>query len=246
MNGLPWKMLLRCFLRTYWVGAAYNARGLQNIGFMYALEPGLEAIHRQGKALRSARLRYARHYNCHPFLTPMLLGAFLNIECAIAEGRLAPQALLNLKDTTANTLSAIGDSFFTGTLLNTWVLVASSFILLGFPYVALALTGLAFALLQCFKLAIFVMGCKRGLGSLLFMRRLDLINWSERLKYINAALLAGFLWIALPGVGGLAWGGVGAYLLTVGWLVSKIHLSRVVIGLVLLTIIVIMKNYVYF
>ena len=38
MNGLKASLLLGCFLRTYLVAAAYNPRGLQNIGFMFAIE----------------------------------------------------------------------------------------------------------------------------------------------------------------------------------------------------------------
>ena len=36
--------LLRCFGRTYFVNAAYNPRGLQNIGQIFALEPVLAVI----------------------------------------------------------------------------------------------------------------------------------------------------------------------------------------------------------
>jgi len=233
---LPVTLLLRSFARAYFVGAAYNPRGLQNIGFTYAIEPGLVAIYGKGKALRNARLRYARHYNCHPFLTPLLLGVFLRMEFDIARGKLTPQILMSLKDTTANTLSGIGDSFFNGSLLNTWALSMTALLLAGCPLIAAVLTASAFLLLQFFKLASFFMGYSQGISFLFFMKRIDLINWSERLKCINAALLVLSLWLALPSVGINVWGGVALYLLLAGWLIGKVHVPRIFIALLLLVL----------
>lgn len=236
MSGLPLTLLLRSFARTYFVSAAYNSRGLQNIGFTYAIEPGLVAIYGKGKSLRNARLRYARHYNCHPFLTPLLLGVYLRMESDVAQGRLAPQILMSLKDTTANTLSGIGDSFFSGSLLNTWALSMTALLLAGCPLLAVILTASAFFLLQCFKLASFFMGYSRGIAFLSFMKRIDLINWGERLKCINAVLLVLTLWLALPSVEINVWGGVALYLLMAGWLIGKAHVPRIFIALLLLVL----------
>ncbi|HKI81550.1 MAG TPA: PTS system mannose/fructose/sorbose family transporter subunit IID, partial [Pseudodesulfovibrio sp.] len=50
---------LRSFIRCYLTGAAFNTRGMQNIGLMYAMLPGLEAIHEDPKDLKAALKRYA-------------------------------------------------------------------------------------------------------------------------------------------------------------------------------------------
>ena len=236
MGGLSIPLLLRCFLRTYVVGAAYNPRGLQNIGFTFALEPGLMAIYGRGKALRNARLRYARHYNCHPFLTPWLLGVYLRMEADINRGVLAPQVLVSLKDTTANALSGIGDSFFSGSLMNTWALTMTGLILSGQVTAALAASLISFILLQFFKLTTFFMGFSRGIAFLSIMKRVNLINWSERLKCINAVLLVWVLWSILPQVGISAWGGVALYLLLAGWLIGKVHVPRIFVAILLLVL----------
>lgn len=234
MSNLKASHLLGCFFRSYFVSAAYNPRGLQNIGFIYAIEPVLAALYGPGKGLRHARMRYARNYNCHPFFTPLLLGVFLHMEAAIAAGRLEPAVQDSLKDTTANTLSAIGDSFFNGTMLNTWALTVSCLILAGLPVIALLLTLTSFLLLQVLKLATFVLGLRKGMAVLFFLGRLDLINWGERFKYVNALLLTLFLWLALPGASASAWGGVGLYLVLSGWVVGKLHVPRVFAALILL------------
>ena len=236
MSGLKGSLLLGCFLRTYLVGAAYNTRGLQNIGFIFAIEPALAAMYGPGTALRDARLRYARNYNCHQFFTPMLLGVFLRMEEEIASGRLDPAVQNSVKDTTANTLSAIGDSFFNGTALNTWAIAVSCMVLAGLPLAALLLTTVLFALLQVFKLATFILALRKGMAVLFFLRRLDLINWGDRFKYVNALLLTFFLWLALPGASAPAWGVTGTYLLLAGWVVGRLHVPRVFVALILLAV----------
>ena len=69
--------LLRCFGRTYFVNAAYNPRGLQNIGQIFAVEPVLAVIYEDGEALREARARHIAHANCHPFFVPAWIGMVL-------------------------------------------------------------------------------------------------------------------------------------------------------------------------
>ena len=230
-------LYLACFLRSYMVGAAYNPHGLQNIGFLYAIEPVLASLYGPGEALREARLRYALQFNCHPFFTPLFLGVILHMETALAEKRFDPALLINLKDTTANTLSAIGDSFFSGSLLSSWALSSACLILAGMQAEALRLTALAFVFLQSLKLATFVLGFRKGLSVLLFIRRLNLINWGDYCKNGNAALLSLFLWLALPDVSPLVLGGVVLYLLFAGWLVGRLHLLRICMILMLTAII---------
>lgn len=234
MGELRAANLMSCFLRSYFVAAAYNPRGLQNIGFIHAIEPALVVLFGPGKGLCDARMRYARNYNCHPFFTPLLLGVFLHMEAAIAAGRLEPEVQDSLKDTTANTLSAIGDSFFNGTMLNTWAVAVCCLVLAGLPAVALLFTLSAFILLQIFKFTTFILALRKGMAVLFFLGRLDLINWGERFKYANALLLTVFLWLALPGASAPAWGGVGLYLVLSGWVVGRLHVSRVFVALILL------------
>ena len=231
-------LLLRCFLRSYLVGAAYNPHGLQNIGFLYAIDPGLSALFRNTETLRDARLRYAAHFNSHPFFTPLLLGMYLRMELASAAEGLSPDTVADLKDTAANTLSGIGDSFFSGACLNTWALISAILICLGQPATALVLTMCLLLLVQMFKLAAFILGWRQGIHVLILLKRLDLINWGERLKLFNAMLLAAFLWFALPGADSMTLLAAGALPLALGWITGKWNRNRVmpVILLALLTV----------
>lgn len=234
MSAWSASTLLTCFFRSYFITAAANSDGLQNIGFLYAMDPALTALYGEGERLKEARLRYAYRYNNHPFFTPMLLGVFLKLESAIAQNKLNPSILLGVKDATANALSAIGDSFFNGTLLATWALICSCLVLAGLPGVAVVFTLICFCSLHIFKLATFFMGFSKGMAVLIYMRKLDLINWGDHFKHCNAALVGCFLWLSMPGAPVLAFGGVALYLVLAGWIVGKLHVSRIFVALFLL------------
>jgi Phosphotransferase system, mannose/fructose/N-acetylgalactosamine-specific component IID len=230
---LSTRLLMRCFLRSYLVGAAYNPHGLQNIGFLHAIDPGLSALFRNKETLRDARLRYATHFNSHPFFTPLLLGMYLRMELAFAAKGLPPDTIADLKDTAANTLSGIGDSFFSGACLNTWALLAAILICLGQPATALILMGCLLLLVQIFKLATFILGWRQGIHALILLKRLDIINWGERLKLFNAVLLAAFLWFALPGADSITWLAAGTLPLALGWITGKWNQNRVILVILL-------------
>jgi hypothetical protein len=197
-QSIPLRAFARSFLRTYLVMANFNTRGLQNIGLVYAMEPGLEAIYGPTKELVAARKRYLKHYNTHPFWTPLLVGVFLTLEYDISRGLFPAGAFAKLKTTVVYTLSAIGDAFFGGSLLAFWGLTVSSLILAGHTGVALGLGIVLFLALQAFKLTTFVLGFRRGFKVLHLVKRLDLVNWGWRLKYVNSFLLVAFWVLAWP------------------------------------------------
>lgn len=192
------RVLRSCLLRSYLVGANFNTRGLQNIGFSYALDPGLRAIHQDPEALAEARRRYVEHYNTHPFWTPLLLGVILSLELNIARGRLPAHTLGPVFTTATYTLSAIGDSVFGGALLIFWALCTACLLVTGQVELAVVSGGVLLAGLQVFKVASFLLGLREGLSILAKLKRLDLINWGRRLKMANALLLVVFWWLIWP------------------------------------------------
>ena len=232
MQGIPQSVLMRSFFRTYLVGAAYNARGLQNVGFIHAMEPGLCALHRERCALQEARGRYLRHHNCHPFGAPMLVGMFLHTEADIAAGRSNAAAFLGVKDITTNTLSALGDSVFGGSMLVSWALVSCALLVMGQLGAAATLALVLFIGLQLFKLCTFAAGLRYGFSILLWLRRWDLINWGERLKLFNALFLVFFLLLVLAPVHSFWWWFAAiCALVASAWAASRVHLPRIVLAL---------------
>ena len=234
-SSLDSRTLLRCFFRTYLVGSAFNTRGMQNIGLIYALEPGLRAVYPDPGQRCAARDSYAQYYQTHPFWTPLLVGVFLCLEEKIAQGMFPPQLLENVKGATLNTLSAIGDSVFGGSLLVFWALSAGSLIALGHPHWAVAWTAVWFLALQVFKLGSFLAGFREGLAVLQRLKRWDLINWGARLRLVNAVLVVLFLYAVWPWrLAWPIWYGLVAALVGLAWMVRRLHLSREIVVLIAL------------
>lgn len=202
------RTLLRIFLRTYLVGATFNTRGMQNVGLACIMEPGLRELYGSDPAaLQSARARYLKHYNTHPYWTPLLVGIFLSMEKKIAQGLLQPDILPQLRTTTVYTLSALGDSFFRGSLLIMWSLVAVN-LAVGAQYWLMVLwLLLCVAGLQAFKAYTFGRGYAQGLSFLQRLKSWNLIDWGRRIKLVNGVLVAIFLVQAAPnkGLGMLPW-----------------------------------------
>lgn len=209
------RVLVRIFLRTYFVGAAFNTKGMQNVGLAFIMEPGLKALYgADGAALRKARLRYLRHYNTHPFWTPLLVGIFLSMEQKIVRGMLSPGVLASVRTTTVYTLSALGDSFFGGSFLVFWSLVCVNLaardqaVLLGLWVLS------CMGALHLFKMFTFARGYAQGLAFLQKLKSWNLIDWSRRIKMGNAVLLALFAVHVLPGSGfrALVWVALAVFL----------------------------------
>ncbi len=191
--SLSLKILMNCFWRTYFLGANFNTRGLQNLGLSFAMDPGLKCLYTDPRQLKKARKRYLTLFNSHPYWAPLLVGYFLFVESRIARGLLSDQAMDKIKNTTAYTLSAIGDSFFGGSVLVFWSLVCCLLLIHGWYWLALFWFAVWFLLLQVFRLLTFWLGWMRGLTFLQQLRGLDLINWSQRVKLLNSGLIL-LLW----------------------------------------------------
>ncbi|MGJ3521590.1 PTS system mannose/fructose/sorbose family transporter subunit IID [Nitratidesulfovibrio sp. D1] len=222
------KTLLLCFLRSYLVGAAFNTRGHQNIGIVFAMEPGLAAIYPDPRARREARKRYLRHFNTHPFWAPLLVGTFLSLEARIARGTFPAEVLRSLKDTTVYTLSAIGDSVFGGSMLVFWSLTTCALVVSGNNGAAFLWSLMLFVSLQVFKLFTFAAGLREGLKVLQRLKQWDLINWGEKLKLCNAVVLAGLLWLIWPHhQHATRWTLSALLLMLASWLIGRFHVSRI-------------------
>lgn len=193
---------MSCFFRCYLIGAAYNTRGLQHVGLAYAMEPGLVAIYPEQEQRTQVWPRYLKLYNTHFFWTPLLVGLFLSLEEKIAQGVAPAEMLDNVKTTTAFTLSAIGDTFFSASLMGLWGLSAACLVADGHYQALAVLAGTLFVAVQVFKALTFIAGYREGFQVLRRIRRWDLVNLGRRVKVANAFLLAVFWLLILP------WGGV--------------------------------------
>jgi len=225
------RILFATYLRCYFVGAAFNTRGLQNVGLALAMEPGLTAIYRDPEERRKAWKRYTKIYNTHPLWTPFLVGVFLSLESRIARNQFPVAVLTQVKSTVVFTLSAVGDSFFGGSLTVLWALATACLLTAGAPWAALFLGSLLFLGLNAFKLVTFVLGYRQGFGALNHIKRWDLINWGRRIKVLNAALLV-ILWTMVwpKGLDVLGWAGGVAVVAGLALAVGRFRMNREVLA----------------
>ena len=220
------RTLLACFFRCYLVGAAYNTRGLQNVGLAYAMAPGLMALYPDPAARGQAFERYIKLYNTHFFWTPLLVGLFLSLEEKIAQGVVPPEMLDNVKTTTAFTLSAIGDTFFSASVMGLWGLSAACLAAAG-HYVSLAvLAGTLFLGAQAFKILTFRAGYAEGFQVLRRLKRWDLVNLGRRIKMLNAGLLAFFWVISRPRGGAASLADAALVGILAAWAATRPSMSR--------------------
>ncbi len=199
MAHLDFKSLYRCLLRSQLVGCAFNTRGLQNIGLAYALDPGLQKIYSDDPhGLQRARRRHLKFYNTHPFWNPLLVGIFLTLESKISRKLFPPASLPGVKSTLVYTLSAIGDSFFSGSLMVTWSLVTMVLVMAGLYWPAIILGVIFFVSVQLFKIYVFYQGYVQGIVFVQRLKQWNLINWGTRLKLVNSLLLLCFWLVIWP------------------------------------------------
>jgi PTS system mannose-specific IID component len=233
-GDLDVRTLLRCFLRCYLVGAAYNTRGLQHVGLAFAMEPGLLVIYPDSEERATIWPRYLKLYNTHFFWTPLLVGLFLSLEVKIAQGVAPAEMLDNVKTTTAFTLSAIGDTFFSASLMGLWGLSAACLVAGGHYQLLIVLAGLLFLAVQVFKILTFFAGYREGFQVLRRLRRWDMVNLGRRVKVLNALLLTAF-WVLILPWGGMAWSAADALLVGVLaiWAATRPSVSREIVLLAL-------------
>lgn len=191
------RILAQTFLRTFVVGATFNTKGMQNVGLSFIMEPVLTTLYGGDPgALRTARNRYLKHYNTHPFWTPLLVGIFVSMEIKVANGLVPPDVLAKLRSTTVYTLSALGDSFFGGSFLVFWSLVGVNLAVREYGVLlALWMVGCWMGL-QGFKVFTFSRGYALGLAFLQRLKSWNLIDWGQRIKVLNGVLV-GLLILAL-------------------------------------------------
>lgn len=107
--------LLRVCLRLLFLQGLLHTRGMQNLGFMYALAPALARLERpEDKALLAKHLDF---FNCNPNFASLVLGGVLRLE----EERLAGKAvtaedIAYFKRSVSSPLAAMGDLLFLGSL----------------------------------------------------------------------------------------------------------------------------------
>lgn len=102
----------RVFLRSLFLQAAWNPRGMQNIGFADAIAPALDELYPASPARAAATVRHLEFFNCHPYLAAAILGGAVRLEERVARGEAEAESVSAFKRALGPPFAALGDGFF--------------------------------------------------------------------------------------------------------------------------------------
>ena len=117
--------LARVFLRSLFLQAAWNPRGMQNVGFADAIGPALAELYPDPAERAKAAARHLEFFNCHPYLAAAILGGAVRLEERVASGELAAPEVSRFKSALGPPFAALGDGFFWLALRPTAALAAA-------------------------------------------------------------------------------------------------------------------------
>lgn len=199
--------IVSTFIRSFFVQASWNYRTMLGSGFAFAMLPGLRRLFRDDpKALEASVQRHLEHFNAHPYLVGVALGASLRLE----EEGTDPDIVRRFKAAVKGPLGSLGDTLVWATWLPTVAVAALAVYWLGVPEGWVVIGFLV--LYNVGHIGLRAWGLRTGLASgrevAGRLARADLSGLASRLQPVGVLLL-GLLAGALVGTsGGLADGGV--------------------------------------
>ncbi|MDH3207113.1 MAG: PTS system mannose/fructose/sorbose family transporter subunit IID [Gemmatimonadota bacterium] len=195
------------FMRSFLIQGSWNYHTMLGSGFAFSMLPALKSLYgSEPDAMDAAVQRHLEHFNAHPYLAGVALGAALKLEAEGAD----PELVRRFKLAVRGPLGSLGD----GLVWAAW-LPGASVLALALYWMGLPGWWAAAVFLVVYNvghIGLRFWGFRVGLseGQLVGRRleRANLARWTERLKG-GVALLVGLLVGALlAGDGGLAASGV--------------------------------------
>jgi PTS system mannose-specific IID component len=186
--SVPPVTLRRVFWRCLFLQAAWNRRGMQNLGFAYAIDPALRQLYADPTKRNEALRRHLATFNCHPYTAAAIVGGAIHHEERVAAGQEPPGAPLAYKQVLQGPLAAVGDGFFWSGLRPFFgALAAVGTLALGWPALLAALV-LYNAFHLWLRWTLFRAGYRSGDDVVVRLAALSLPAWASRLRDGGAVL----------------------------------------------------------
>jgi len=212
MATLTRRTLAAAFARSFLIQGSWNYRTMLGSGFAFAMLPALRRIF-QGdpEGFEASVERHLEHFNAHPYLSNVALGAALRLE---ADGEDAEE-VRRFKTAVRGPLGGLGDALVWASWLPAVSMAALALFWLGSPgwvavMVFLVVYNLGHVGLRAWG---FHAGLAEGRGVARSLSRASLGAWTERVRAAAALLLGLLVGAVLGGDGGLGdagplWGGL--------------------------------------
>jgi PTS system mannose-specific IID component len=216
------------FWRCLFLQAAWNRRGMQNLGFAYAIDPALRALYPEPARREEALARHLGFFNCHPYMAAAIVGGAIHHEERVAAGAEPGTQPARYKQTLQGPLAALGDGFFWTALRPFFgALAALGALLAGWKAIVAAIV-LYNAIHLWLRIRLFLAGYAKGDGIVGEIARLGLPIAADRLRAAGSALCgvaAALVITEAAGVGGVAAGTLAAVAAVAG-LAALTHGAR--------------------
>jgi len=218
VKRLPRSVRISVILRSLLVQAAWNYRTMLGTGMAFALLPVLRYLHTDAEALDAALERHSVHFNAHPYLTPVALGALARME---VDG-VQPEQIARFRDAVRGPLGALGDRLVWAGWLPMSALVGVALVHMVAPVVGVVVFLVLFNILHLtLRIRGFHLGFEAGPELGRRIRELDLSHRARQVEGTIALLLGVVVALWMPGMGGAAegiwWVGGSALALLVGY-----------------------------
>jgi len=205
-RATPRGLLVATFLRSFTIQGSWNYRTMLGGGFAFALLPLLRSLRgREGPELESALARHSEHFNAHPYLAGIALGAVARLEL---EGT-PPEVVERFKAAVRGPLGGLGDTLVWAAWLPLTLLIVLIAAFAGLPPIQCLV--LFFGIYNIGHLGLrawaFHVGFQEGTEVGARLRRAELGHRTEVLVRFGSLLLGAFCGLLL--VSGGALGGTG-------------------------------------
>ena len=193
---------LTAFLRSFLVQASWNNRTMIGGGFAFAILPVLRWLHKgDDESFRKTLQRHSEHFNAHPYLAGLALGAV----CRMEEDARDPEEVRRFKLAVRGPLGGLGDALVWVGWRPATVLAALVLALAGAPpgvtvFFFLALYNAGHLVLRAWG---FRVGLEWGSQVGEPLRAVALRKQADHFAAIGVFLLGGLAGLAL----GWSWGG---------------------------------------
>lgn len=203
MSALSRRAITSTFLRSFLVQGSWNYHTMIGTGFAFAMLPGLRRIFDDdAKAMDASVRRHLDHFNAHPYLANIALGAALRLE---ADGTDA-QTVRRFKTAVRGPLGGLGDSLVWAAWLPTVSMAALAMWWIGLP--VWVVVGLFLVLYNAGHLTLRIWGFRSGLRDgrdvARTLSKARLAQLAERIKSIASLLVGVLAGVLLAGRGGLS------------------------------------------
>jgi PTS system mannose-specific IID component len=177
----------RILFRSLFIQASFNPEGMQNLGLLYALYPGLQVLYPEPAAQSLAVKRHLATFNTHPYVAAAIVGGILFHEERVAKGEESPDKVVSFKSSLMGPLAAMGDGFFWLSLKPAVGAVSVATV----PWLGIWAALLFVALYNLVHLStrawLFVQGYRYGDGVVEKLSKINIAGWGQRLRAVAAA-----------------------------------------------------------